>query len=137
MCLLCFMCERVWDTQATLSKRRLRVSLCIRSSHHYAPGRQARKIQLMSDCVKVSLSWSFYKHFQLEHNWWQKRTGKVSEAQGSTPPSMLMEICQDPITILSTAHNVSVTIQNKDDNNAAWLYSVLKVNVGAVSSVAA
>lgn len=31
---------------------------------------------------------------------------RMGATQRSTPPPVLMEICQDPITVLSTAHNV-------------------------------
>lgn len=56
----------------------------------------------------------------------------MDTAKRSTPPPVLMKICQDPITILSTAYNVWMTIQNKDDNNAPQFYSNVKVNVRAV-----
>lgn len=51
----------------------------------------------------------------------------MGAAQRSTPPPELMEICQDPITILSTAYNVWMTSQNKDNNNAPQFHSVMKV----------
>lgn len=41
---------------------------------------------------------------------WKWRMGATRR---STPPPVLMEICQDPFTILSTAHNVWMAIYTK------------------------
>lgn len=60
---------------------------------------------------------------------WKWRMGATLR---SAPPPVLMEICQDPVSILSRAHNVRMKIKNKEDNNAPECYSALIGNVRTV-----
>lgn len=54
----------------------------------------------------------------------------MGAARRSAPPPGLMEICQDPITLLSSAYNVWMTVPHKGNKNPRS-HSVVKANVGA------
>lgn len=65
---------------------------------------------------------------------WSKRKKKKNEGWeqlgGQLHPPGLMEICQDPITLLSSAYNVWMTVPH-NGNKAPRSHSVVKANVGA------
>lgn len=87
-----------------------------------------------SECSGRHKPCSIYSGHETNLSWCKGKKWGMGAAKRSAPPPGLMETCQDPITILSSAFNVWMTVPHKG-NKAPRFHSVVKANVRVASVV--